>query len=176
MQRYSAVAAFFHWLSVALVLGLFYTGYMFHQVLERGTDARGEMFTWHKTIGIALLIAAVLRLVHRLVSPPPTLPESLPARDRTLAAASHWLFYLLIIGIPLTGLIKVSPDDGSTELVGGLSFPTIPGVSESLSELMGELHEKIVWAFLLLIVVHVMAALYHHGRGTAAAGRMWPAR
>ena len=176
MQRYSAVAAFFHWLSAALVIGLFYSGYMFHQVFERGTPERGDMFAWHKTVGILLLVVAVLRIGHRLMKPPPPLPAALPANERMLAKWSHRLLYFLILFIPLTGLIKISPDGGMTELKGGIDFPLIPGVSEGLSDLAGTIHENIVWAFAVLLIIHILAALYHHGRGTAAAGRMWPTR
>lgn len=176
MRRYSAFAAFWHWLSAALILGLFYTGYMFHQVFEKGTAERADMFMWHKSLGILLLLVALLRVGTRYVAPPPALPAGLPAPEKLLARTSHSLLYFFIIFIPLTGLVKISDKGGMTDLVFGLQFPVIPGVSEALADLSGGIHEVIVWALAVLLVIHVLAALYHHGRGTAAAGRMWPAR
>ncbi|MBB3764247.1 cytochrome b [Sphingomicrobium lutaoense] len=176
MQRYSALAAFFHWLSAILVLALLYTGYMFHQFYEKGTPERAEQFLWHKSLGILLLLVALLRVATRFMAPPPALPAGLPAPEKLLARTSHTLLYFFILFIPLTGLIKISPDGGMTDLVFGVQFPLIPGVSEGLSDISGTIHEYIVWLFAVLLVVHVLAALYHHGRRTAAAGRMWPAR
>lgn len=175
-RRYSAIAAFWHWLSVVLIVGQFYTGYVFHQIYERGTPERGEMFMLHKTMGVLILLVALLRVATRLVKPAPALPPSLSDGHRTLAKLSHYAIYAFILVVPLTGLAAISADGGTTELLFGIHWPVIPGVSEALSDLMGEVHEKIVWAFVVLLAVHVYAGLYHHGRGTAAKGRMWPAR
>lgn len=173
MARYSAIAAFWHWLSAALVIGQFYSGYMFHKVFERGTPERAEMFGWHATLGYLLLVVALLRVATRLVKPAPPLPTALPERERVLAKISHMAIYAFIVLLPLGGILAIS-DRGTAELANGVTLPVIPGISESLSDLAGEMHGTFVWVFAALLAVHVAAAFYHQLRITPAAGRMWP--
>ena len=58
--RYDNGAVLLHWLTAALVLAQIYVGVTFHD-MERG-PARGEWFEWHKTIGVTILILALVRL------------------------------------------------------------------------------------------------------------------
>ncbi|MCM8557450.1 cytochrome b [Sphingomicrobium sediminis] len=173
IHRYSSVAAFWHWLSAALVLTQFYTGYMFHQVFERGTPERTDMFAWHKTFGVLLLVVAILRVATRFFKPAPPIPQQLEAWERVGAKVSHLLLYGFILLIPLGGLVAIS-DRGPVELKGGITIPALPGVTEPIADFAGDAHETYVWWFAALLGVHLVAGLYHQSKRTAAAGRMWP--
>lgn len=176
-KRYSATAAALHWLSAAMIVGQLWTGYMFHQFLERGTDERGAMFEAHRTLGVAILLVALIRLGHRLMRPAPVFPDDHPAWERALAVWGHRLLYVFMIGLPLGGLIAISDRGGPIELAFGIQIPAIPGVSKALSDVAGEAHSALAAAFMVLIIVHVLAALRHHGdRHSSARGRMWPSR
>ncbi|WP_265564074.1 cytochrome b [Sphingomicrobium arenosum] len=172
--RYSALAAFWHWLAAALVIAQFTTGWLFHKVYERGSAARVDMFEWHKTIGAALILVVFLRLATRFVSTAPAQPERLPKWERVAAVVSHFLLYVFLVAIPLGGLMAVSKGGGWVDLKFGLVFPSVPGISEAVAEWAGEAHATYVWAFGALLVVHLLAAVYHQSRRDAAAGRMPP--
>jgi cytochrome b561 len=90
---------------------------------------------------------------------------------------NHRLFYLLLIALPIGGLIAVSGHTpGPTiSLVGGVNIPKIPGISEQLGELAGEAHSLAAWLLIILIALHVGAALKHQFLDrNRAAGRMPP--
>jgi cytochrome b561 len=170
--RYSHGAATFHWLTAALVLGQIYVGFRFGD-LPKGPE-RMEMFTVHNTLGATILLVTLLRLAYRLFNPPPPYPADMPRWDRALAVWSHRIVYAALIALPLTGLIAVSAKakDGWVDLLWGMRIPAVPIGN---GEAFGEIHEILVWTTILLLVIHVGAAIYHHLLvRDAASGRMPP--
>ena len=177
LLRYDNVAAAIHWLTAALIVVQVIVGFTFHN-MERG-PARADLFLSHKTIGAVILILALIRLAWRLSHKPPPFPEELPGWERIAATWNHRLFYVMIIGLPLTGLAAVSggAEAATTPLAFGLALPVIPGLSEALGEMFGEIHVALVYATLALLALHIGAALKHQFVDRArAAGRMPPFR
>lgn len=176
-ERYSATAAFLHWLSAALILAQFYTGYMFHQVLERGSEARAEMLLLHKTLGVTLLIVILIRLGVRLMKPVPAFPEGHPEWEQKLTSWTHRGLYAFMLIVPVTGLIGVSGRGPQVELLGGITIPAVPGFGKDLAHEIGEIHVILVYLMVALLILHILAALRHHGdRPSLMRGRMWPSR
>jgi len=175
VQRYSNTAVTFHWITVALVLTQAYLGFTF--ALSDEGPARDAVFVWHKSVGVVILLLTLVRLAYRLKNPPPPFPPELPAWERYAATWNHWLFYTLLIAMPIVGFVAVSgfANGPTTPLVGGIQVPVIPGISKDTGEMAGEIHELAAWLLVALILIHVAAALKHqfvdHAR---AAGRMPP--
>jgi cytochrome b561 len=110
----------------------------------------------------------------------PPLPARTPRWERVLEGLSHFGFYLILIGLPLTGWAAVSTGRAALtsdmmSLAGGLSWPLIPGLPRTLHEPMEGVHELLVKLTYALVVLHVAAALKHQflDKGPMA-GRMWP--
>ena len=168
--RYRPIVVAIHWLTAALIVTQVWLGFTFHD-LPKGTPERAELFTWHKTVGVTILLLALVRLGVRLINPPPPFPSELAKWERAFAVWTHRLFYFLIIALPLTGLMAVSKGGPTTTIIGGLTVPTIPLPA------LGGLHEPLVFATLFLLALHVAGALKHQfiDRGPSA-DRMWPFR
>ena len=107
-RSYDHVAATLHWTIAVLLLVQLYIGLTFAD-LPRGDAAKGEWFTWYKTVGILILLLTVVRLGWRIANPPPPFPASMPAWERGAARASHILFYVILLGLPISGWIMVFP-------------------------------------------------------------------
>ncbi len=170
--RYGGLAVAIHWVSAALILAQVTLGFAFGN-FPRGSAERAELFTWHKTVGVVILLLALVRLAVRLIDAPPPYPEDFPKWERRFAVWNHRIFYFLMIALPLTGLAAVSKRavDGMTELVGGIRFPVvaIPG--------LGGAHEWLAFALIGLLGLHVLAALKNQFvTGGPVAGRMPPFR
>jgi cytochrome b561 len=175
VRRYSNIAVAFHWVTAVLVLAQLYVGFAF-ATAEQGSE-RTEMLTWHKTIGVLILLITLSRLGYRLVNPPPAFPPDLPRWERAPATWSHRLFYFLLIVMPLSGLAAVSAHakGPTTPLVGGIPLPVIPGVGEQAGEIAATIHVVLVAVLVVALLVHVAAALKHQFFDhIPAAGRMPP--
>jgi cytochrome b561 len=175
VARYSGTAATFHWITVILVLAQICLGFAF-ALADRG-PMRMELFTWHKTIGALILVTTLARLTYRLRHPPPPYSSDLPRWEQVAARWNHWIFYFLLIAMPLSGLTAVSAHTQglTTPLVGGIPLPVIPGVSDDVGELAEGIHMILLAILILLILVHAAAALKHRFVDRIpSAGRMPP--
>lgn len=159
--RYSNTAVAFHWVTVVLVLYQTYLGFRFGWS-EPG-PARDDVFLWHKTVGVVILLLVLARLAYRLKSRPPPFPPELPDWERVTAVWNHWLFYILLIAMPIVGFVAVSgyANGPTTPLLGGIEVPVIPGVSKETGDLAGELHKYSAFLLVGLMLIHVGAALKH---------------
>src|SRR3954454_2617774 len=160
IRRYSNTAVASHWITVALVLTQVVLGFAFAEFMAKG-PARTEWFAWHKTLGVLILVLALIRLAYRLKNPPPPFPPELPRWRRIAAVWNHRAFYFLLIVLPLTGLIAVSgmSANGTTQLAGGITIPIIPGIGRETGESSGDLHVLLVFSTIALLLLHVAAAL-----------------
>ncbi len=166
--RYRSIVVAIHWLAAALIIAQIWLGLTFEEY-PRGSDTRTMLFTWHKTVGVAVLLLGVIRLGVRLVNPPPPYPQDFPKWERAVAVWTHRLLYFFMIALPLTGLAAVSKRGPMTELVGGMQFPTLPFPG------LGEAHEVLAIAMIGLLIVHILAALKNQFvTGGVVAGRMPP--
>lgn len=179
--RYAAGAILLHWVIAALiVLQVVLAGRM-----EGRTPEAFAVVQIHKSIGITILLLSLARLGWRLVNPPPPEPATLAPWERRLSAAVHWAFYIVMIGMPLTGWIMVSASriEIPTLLFGLAPWPHLPGLPElapgakAIWHEAGELgHEAIIKGFYVLIALHVAGALKHQflSRDEPILARMAP--
>lgn len=167
--RYALVAIGLHWL-IALA-------FLFQILLGWRMDdhAHGAqtylVFQLHKSVGITILLLSLIRLGWRLSHPPPPLPNHLTIWERRLAALTHIGFYVIMIGLPLTGwlIVSASKTQIPTLLYGTVPWPHLPGLAHAPAE------TKAAWRFVgeaghgvlakltyLLFALHVVGALKHH--------------
>lgn len=174
LLRYNNVAVAIHWITAALLIAQVYVGFVFG---DMSGPERGAWFTWHKTLGAAILLLSVARLGWRLANPPPPYPDAMPRWERIAGTWNHRLFYLVLLALPITGLATISAGKpaGTTDLIGGIPMPLIPGIPERVGEGLGGMHELLVFATLALLALHVAAALKHQFVDRSrSAGRMPP--
>lgn len=158
---YGAVARVLHWGTALIVAGLWIVGTVMVDLTDLGL--KFSLYQWHKSFGFVVLALTVVRLVWRhLDRRPPALP--MPAWQRRAAAVSHALLYVLLIVIPLSGFLMVStaPIAIPTVLFGVVPVPHPLGPDESLFALFRQVHESLTTLLLVLVALHVAAALKHH--------------
>ena len=142
--RYSAIQIALHWAVFALVLVQLLTGdWMaeYFRALMRPEEGRPIMgnAVWHMVSGIAILIFMLTRLTLRFTHGAPPSKADSPGWDKVLSKLNHWLFYVVLIAMPLVGMAAY----------------LIP------SRAMGELHENTVPVLLALVALHLAGVVYH---------------
>jgi cytochrome b561 len=167
------VARLFHWLSALAILFLVGYGWWMTHAVER--SGRLAHYQLHSLIGWYLLLFLALRLVWRGANPAPALPEELPRWERATAHAAHWILYLLMFAVSISGWMVADtfrqPIEGS--LFGFLPVPHLVS-SRAYREAIEETHRVLSYALLALVIVHAAAALRHHFRkGNRVLLRMW---
>jgi cytochrome b561 len=167
--RYGTGAMIFHWLIAALLIANICLGLYFAD-LPRSDPWKFELTQLHKSIGLTVLVLSVLRLFWRLSHPAPPLPTDLYWGVRVAARASHYLFYFLIIAIPLSGwlMVSASPLGFPTNYFHLFHWPNLWFMADlpraqkvALHDPLESVHNVLAWSAIVLIPLHVAAALYH---------------
>ncbi|GAB5470008.1 MAG: hypothetical protein Kilf2KO_30380 [Rhodospirillales bacterium] len=171
-ERYTAIAIALHWLIAAAIIVQLASGlWMADAIDDPATQALAfQVYQWHKSLGLTVLILSLLRLFWRLGHRAPGLPEGMKPWERLAAYATHVFFYAIMILMPLTGWVMVSASKfGLPTLYWGLfTWPHLPLGSLALEtkaqveEIFGSVHEFLAYGTIALLVLHVGAALKHH--------------
>jgi cytochrome b561 len=141
---YAPIQIGLHWLIAALVLFQLVFGQSMqtaiHAVEEGASPSTTDaiLATGHYWVGTSILILAVLRLLIRLRYGVPAVELGNPILA-LVAKGTHWLFYILLVVAPVSGL---------------LTYYISPGFAG--------VHRLSRLAFIGLIGLHAAAALFHH--------------
>lgn len=166
VRRYALGAIVLHWtIAVLIVLQVVLSGRM-----DGRTPEAFAVTQLHKSVGITVLLLSLARLGWRLAHPPPPEPASLSAWERRLAKGVHWGFYVVMLGMPLTGWIMVSASRIAvpTLLYGVIPWPNVPGLEgltaatkHAWHEVAEQSHGIIIKFGYALLALHVAGALKH---------------
>jgi len=159
-MRYSTPAVVLHWLMALLILAAFPLGVYMHELPL--SPYKLKLYSYHKWIGITVLLLLAIRLSWRLTHTPPPLPDSVAAWQRRASAIVHGLLYLLMITIPLSGWLMSSAKGFPVVWFGVLPLPDLVGKDKALGDLLTGVHQALNFTLLVLVILHVAAALQHH--------------
>ena len=177
-NHWGLVSQLLHWLSAGLVLYLLVHGWWM-KGLAVGAD-RPPHLVIHASAGYVLLGLVVMRMVWRSAQVVPAHPAGAPLWERRAARVSHVALYFLLlteayIGWALAGTLSQPLDRTLFNLV-RVPLITRPG-NRDLHGTLASAHEVFAWILAALIVVHVVAAIYHWTiRRDGVMQRMLPRR
>jgi cytochrome b561 len=155
--QYGATAKVLHWLVVALLAVQFLIGWFMPDV-HAGPPA--SAMTLHISFGISILALIVLRFVWRLAHP--VAPESsLPPWQRVTSEAVHWLLYALVLATTVTGWLFASFRGWSVSYFYLVPLPMLADKNADGVHAIDGWHQIAEWTLLIVIGVHVAAALAH---------------
>jgi cytochrome b561 len=157
-QLFTPLQRLLHWAMAVLILAMLFIGVgMVSTIMPKYL----MLVSLHKTLGIAILVLALIRLAVRLRYGTPPLPADLPEPVKLAAHLSHYALYCLMIGMPLLGWAMLSAATYPVVLLGNIYLPSILPQSDSLHTILWDAHYYLAFAFFALILTHVAAALFH---------------
>jgi cytochrome b561 len=159
-DRYTTTAVTLHWLVALLIFAAFPLGLYMHDLPLSPYKLR--LFSYHKWIGITVLLLAVIRVTWRSTHRPPLMPDTMLRWEKIAAESVHYLLYTLIFIIPITGWLMSSAKGFQTVWFGVLPLPDLVGKDKELGKLLEEVHAYLNYIMLGLVVAHVGASLKHH--------------
>jgi cytochrome b561 len=146
-----------HWTMAAMILAMLFIGI--------GMIASLPDYHWlisiHKPLGMLVLVLAAIRLVNRLLNPPPPLPDGMPAWQRHAAIGSHVLLYALMFAVPLVGWAMLSAARYPVVLYGPLQLPPIAPQDPALFAALRTTHTVLALLLFATFLAHFGAALMH---------------
>jgi cytochrome b561 len=159
-SRYTGTAIALHWVMAILLIGLMVLGVYMQDLALSPTKLR--LYSWHKWAGVTALVLLLVRLVWRITHHPPALPSAMPSWQALIARTTHFLLYLLMLAIPVSGWLMSSAKGFQTVYFGVLPLPDLLDKNAVLGDALQGLHMVLNFTFAALLVVHAGAALKHH--------------
>ena len=99
----------------------------------------------------------------------------MPAGRALIATVNHWLLYLLLFLMPVTGYLSVVAGGYPLNFFALFDVPRLVWKSEGLGKFTENAHLALQYAVYVLVLVHVAAALHHHlVQRDGVLRRMWP--
>ena len=157
-KRFTVPQRLLHWLMAICILSMLFIGV---GMVSTVPPKYLTLVQIHKPLGIAILVLALIRLTLRIVYGAPALPADLPEPIKLAANLSQYIFYVLMIGMPLIGWAMLSAASYPVVLFGSVHLPSILPLSPSLHTLLWHAHYYLAFAFFAFILMHVSAILFH---------------
>lgn len=154
-------SAAFHWLSAIIVYGMFALG-LWMVTLSYYDGWYHKAPELHKSIGILLMMGLVIRVLWRVISPPPGPLPSYSPMTRLAARAGHLALYLLLFAIGISGYLISTADGKPISVFGWFDVPATLADAGAQADFAGALHFWLAWSVVVLSVMHGFMALKHH--------------
>ncbi len=180
VQKYSKSAIILHWLVGTLILVMFAIGWFMAELpkdapkiasldmfdlgiytmqFAEEITPRTFYFNLHKSIGVTVLMLVLLRIYVRFSHAAPAFPATMKIWEIRVADLVHKGLYVLMVAMPLTGVaMSLNSKFGikwfGIQLLGGVD-------NKEMRELFVVIHEVIGLALMVMIVLHVAAAIKH---------------
>lgn len=160
------MAIILHWLIAAIVVANLGGGLSAEWFFDHPDPARvaqgNAVMALHKSLGLLVILLTLGHIGWRIGHRPPPWPAHMTPLERRLAGAVHFLFYVLLLALPLTGWAMMSTGKTivPTAVFGWFAVPPLP-VPQALGDAFQTGHHRLGWVMMALLAVHVLAALKH---------------
>lgn len=156
-RHFTSLQRALHWVMAICILAMLFIGIGMVSTVQ---PIYLTLVSIHKPLGITILVLALLRLAVRLRYGAPELPRDMPPVMKLAAQLSHFIFYVLMIALPLIGWGMLSAADYPVVMF-GLQLPAILPPSPSMHTLLWNAHQVLALGLFALILLHFAAALFH---------------
>lgn len=158
-RHYTATAKSLHWLMALMFFGMLALG--FYMTGLSLSPQKLQLYSWHKWAGVTIFMLALFRLAWRLSHRPPALPSGTGRLASLAAHGAHWVLYLLMLAIPLSGWLMSSAKGFQTVWFGIVPLPDLLERNRELGNVLAQVHGTLNWLFVALLAGHILAALMH---------------
>ncbi len=160
-SSWGSVSRWFHWILGVTVIGMLAFGWWMNHIPAR--PDRVFYRSIHADIGYVLLLLMVVRLLWRIIDPKPALPSDTPRWLRISAHINHWALYIVTIMVATLGWAHSGAHKQDyADWFGLFRVPQITSPDKAVADAYEDRHIFFAYVLLALIVIHVVAALWHH--------------
>jgi len=158
--EYGSLAKWLHWLVALGICVLVYLG-LEQAGMERGPE-KLELRALHASIALIVLALMTVRVVWGWINDAPAHPVSMPGWQRLSSTLVHLGLYLSVFAQLVSGAMTTATGGNALPFFGVISIPLPVEENQDSHHFWEEIHEFAWKIVAVLLVVHVLAALYNH--------------
>lgn len=156
---YDPLSIFFHWVIGLLVI---YQIFFPPEIEEVPIDERAPLVTTHTGLGLIILTLIILRILWYWARPAAPAVDSGPDWQNRVAKLVHNAFYVLVFLTPLLGFLSTLSAPYEIAVFDLYMLNPVAEAENWKFELPSFIHKQFSRGMIGLLVVHALAALYHH--------------
>jgi cytochrome b561 len=146
-----------HWLMAVMLLAMLFIGV----TMVASLGNYHVLVAIHRPLGIMILILAAIRLVNRICTKLPPFPPTMSRPERFLASSAEWLFYALMLALPLVGWGMLSAGQYPIVMFGPIHLPPILPANPMLYAILRRSHTMLAYLLFVTFLAHLGAVLFH---------------
>ena len=156
VTEYSLISKLLHWLSAIILFVQIPLGFYLVD-LDFGPE-RLSIENIHVFIGLSVFYLVILRLINKIINPPPKLEPSVFKGQKFLAKSNHILLYVTILSITISGIFK-KLFNGENLII---FFKEIK-IEDNfvLADFFYNIHVIANYLLIALIMIHILAVIVH---------------
>ncbi|OUR95156.1 hypothetical protein A9Q81_13740 [Gammaproteobacteria bacterium 42_54_T18] len=158
INDYTVIQKVLHWLMAGIIMLDLFIAQKFGNYMEIAD--RLESRVDHSTMGLLVLTLFIIRLVLRMIYGAPKEDSTSPVWQVWMAKIAHGLLYVLMGLLVGSGLLTAVSATSSTEVFGIFDI-TLGRMNDEFFDFVRQFHEFFTEVMIVLVVIHVVAALYH---------------
>ncbi|MDZ4094964.1 MAG: cytochrome b/b6 domain-containing protein [Paracoccaceae bacterium] len=164
-RSFGTLARALHWLTALLILTAIPLGLIANDMAYDTGAAlarKAQLFSLHKSLGIAAFAVALVRILWALSQPRPAGLHPDRKWENLAAEVTHWLLYLSLLIVPLSGWVHHAATSGFAPILWpiGQTLPFVPK-SEGVALAAASLHDVFTKLLIASILLHVAGAIKH---------------
>jgi len=128
--------------------------------LPRENDNKFVIYGWHKSFGVTLIGLFIYRVMLRMFTTIPKTPEGIKPYEKKLSHLVHFLLYVLMIGVPISGYVMSDAGDYGVKWF-GIIMPDFIVKNKEIGGIAHEIHEIAPYVLLGFVGLHIAGALKH---------------
>ena len=154
---YGWISILLHWLTAIAIIAIWIIGKSILNADSTEIDARRAL---HVSIAASVWLIILFRIAWRFRSGHPRV-RGLGKRTHTIAKTAHYIMLAVLIVMLVSGPLMVWSGGHAVVIFEALSIPAPVAQSESLRSFAWTLHSRAAMVLLVLVIVHIGAALKH---------------
>ncbi len=158
--EWGSLAKGLHWIIAIGIFVLVYLG-LEQAEMERG-DEKAFIRMIHASIATVIFGLMTLRIVWRGINDSPGHPDGFPAWQKLSATLVHWGLYIAVFAQLISGVMTIATAGSGIPFFGLFKLHLPIAKSSDAHHFWEEVHEYSWRAIAILLVVHVIGALYNH--------------
>lgn len=163
--RFGTVSKFFHWAVFLLFVNQYVTGVLMMR-LERGHlvlgFAQGDYYTWHKSVGLVVLVLVLLRITWRKTTRLPDWPATLAPWEQGCMKWTERTLYACMFVMPLSGYVFTLAGGYNFKLFGLLGLPQLIAKNAALASTAQFVHAATAYVIVAAVALHLALGLKRH--------------
>jgi len=159
-DHYPATSKLLHWLVAICVLTTAPVAITM-TLVDKG-PTQDMLYNFHKSLGVLILVLMILRLINRLAVGAPIADPGIEPWQKTVSSVTHTSLYVLLLAMPVVGIVANSAYGAPTPFFGLFNLPTIVEKNDALATQLFAVHRWVGFLVILIVLMHIGAALYHY--------------